>query len=107
MITDGFYVKGKPHPRLHGTYPELLGKLVRDHRWLGLAEAIHKISGKPAARLNLKDRGVLKPGYKADLTIFDPAAIESHATYEDPAQAPTGIRAVIKNGRVVLQFRHG
>jgi N-acyl-D-amino-acid deacylase len=102
VITDGFYVKGKPHPRLHGTYPELLGKLVRDHRWLPLAEAIHKISGKPAARLNLKDRGVLTPGYKADLTIFDPAAIESHSTYEDPAQAPTGIRAVIKNGRVVF-----
>jgi N-acyl-D-amino-acid deacylase len=107
VITDGFYVKGKPHPRLHGTYPELLGKLVRGHRWLGLAEAIHKISGKPAARLNLTDRGILKPGYKADLTIFDPASIESHATYEDPAQAPTGIRAVIKSGRVVFDSGHG
>ena len=103
VITDGFYVKGKPHPRLHGTYPELLGGLVREKRWMPLAEAIHKSTGKPAARLRLPDRGLLKPGYKADLTIFDPAEISSHATYEDPARAPGGIRAVIKNGHIVLQ----
>jgi len=102
VITDGFYVKGKPHPRLHGTYAELLGKLVRDYHWLPLAEAIHKSTGKPAARLGLADRGVLKSGYKADLTIFDPAEIESRATYEEPARAPAGIRAVIKNGSFVF-----
>jgi N-acyl-D-amino-acid deacylase len=68
-----------------------------------LPEAIHKSTGKPAARLHLTDRGLLKPGYKADLTIFDPAGISSHATYEDPARSPVGIRAVIKNGQIVLQ----
>lgn len=103
VITDGFYVKGKPHPRLHGTYPELLGALVREKHWMPLAAAIHKSTGKPAARLQLSDRGLLKPGYKADLTVFDPAAISSHATYQDPARVPGGIRAVIKNGRTVLE----
>jgi dihydroorotase/N-acyl-D-amino-acid deacylase len=106
VITDGFYVKGKPHPRLHGTYPELLGNLVRDKHWMPLAEALHKSTGKPAARLQLKDRGLLKPGYRADITIFDPASISSHATYEDPARTPGGIRAVIKNGRIVLDSAH-
>jgi N-acyl-D-amino-acid deacylase len=56
VITDGFYVKGKAHPRLYGTYPELLGKLVRERRWLSLSEAVHKSTGKPASRLNLPDR---------------------------------------------------
>jgi N-acyl-D-amino-acid deacylase len=102
IITDGFYVKGKPHPRLYGTYAELLGKLVRDYQWLPLRDAIHKSTGKPAARLKLPDRGVLKVGYKADVTIFDPASIESHASYEEPARTPTGIRAVIKNGKVIF-----
>jgi dihydroorotase/N-acyl-D-amino-acid deacylase len=102
VITDGFYVKGKPHPRLHGTYPELLGNVVREKHWMPLAEAIHKSSGKPAARLQLANRGLLKPGYKADITIFDPITISSHATYEDPARRPGGIRAVIKNGQTVL-----
>jgi N-acyl-D-amino-acid deacylase len=102
VITDGFYVKGKPHPRLHGTYPELLGNVVRVKHWMPLAEAIHKSTGKPAARLQLSDRGLLKPGYRADVTIFNPETICSHATYDDPARVPTGIHAVIKNGRVVL-----
>lgn len=102
VITDGFYVKGKPHPRLHGTYPELLGNVVRNKQWMPLEEAIHKSTGKPAARLQLPDRGLLKPGYKADITIFNPSTVCSHATYEDPARVPTGIQSVIKNGRVVL-----
>lgn len=106
VITDGFYVKGKPHPRLHGTYPELLGNVVREKGWMSLAEAIHKSTGKPAARLQLSDRGLLKGGYKADITIFDPSAISSHATYDDPTRTPGGINAVIKNGRVVLDSAH-
>ena len=102
VITDGFYVKGKPHPRLHGTYPELLGTLVREKRWLSLREAIHKSTAKPAARLGLHDRGLLKPGYKADVTIFDPLHIASHSTYEEPARSPGGIQAVLKGGALVL-----
>ncbi len=100
VITDGFYVKGKAHPRLYGTYPELLGKLVRERNWLSLSEAVHKSTGKPAARLNLADRGILRAGNVADLVIFDPDEISSPATYDDPNQAPRGIRYVIKNGAV-------
>jgi len=100
VITDGFYVKGKAHPRLYGTYPELLGKLVRERRWLGLSEAIHKSTGKPAARLNLADRGVLKPGNVADVVLFDPARISSPATYDTPNVDPQGIVHVIKNGEL-------
>jgi len=98
VITDGFYVKGKAHPRLYGTYPELLGKLVRERNWLSLSEAVHKSTGKPAARLNLPNRGVLRPGNVADLVVFDPVRISSLATYDEPNQAPRGIKHVIKNG---------
>jgi len=100
VITDGFYVKGKAHPRLYGTYPELLGKLVRERHWLSLSEAVHKSTGKPAARLNLQDRGVLRPGYVADLVVFDAGRIASPATYETPNLEPLGILHVIKNGVV-------
>jgi dihydroorotase/N-acyl-D-amino-acid deacylase len=100
VITDGFYVKGKAHPRLYGTYPELLGKLVRERGWLPLHEAVYKSTGKPAKRLNLSDRGVLRPGNRADLVVFDAEQIASPATYEDPNQAPRGIVHVIKNGSI-------
>jgi N-acyl-D-amino-acid deacylase len=100
VITDGFYVSGKPHPRLHGTYPELLGSLVRERKWLSLPEAIHKSTVKPAIRAGLADRGALLPGRIADLTIFDSEHISSQATYETPEAAPRGIVAVLKNGRV-------
>jgi N-acyl-D-amino-acid deacylase len=101
VISDGFYVNGKPHPRLHGTYPELLGTIARSRGWLSLAEAIHKITAKPAARLNLRDRGLIAPGYAADLTVFDPARVASRSTYETPAIDPIGIQKVIKDGEVV------
>ena len=103
VITDGFYVKGKAHPRLYGTYPQLLGALVREQGWLSLAQAIHKSTAKPAARLNLTDRGLLRPGYAADAVVFDPARIASHSTYDSPAADPQGILYVIKNGEVVFR----
>jgi N-acyl-D-amino-acid deacylase len=101
VISDGFYVNGRPHPRLHGTFPELLGSVVRDRGWMGLAEAVHKITGKPADRLGLRNRGLLREGYAADLTVFDPAKIRSRATYESPDLEPEGIAAVIRNGQVI------
>jgi N-acyl-D-amino-acid deacylase len=104
VITDGFYVKGKPHPRLYGTYPELLGSLVRERKWLSLPEAIYKSTGKPAARLNLRDRGLLRPGYMADLVIFDPAHIASHATYEAPEATPEGIAQILKSGHIAVAY---
>jgi N-acyl-D-aspartate/D-glutamate deacylase len=103
VITDGFYVKGKAHPRLYGTYPQLLGALVREQRWLSMAQAIHKSTAKPAARLNLPDRGLLRPGYMADLVVFDPERIASRSTYDSPAADPQGIRYVIKNGEIVFR----
>lgn len=96
--SDGFYVKGRPHPRLHGTFPTLLGTYVREKGWLTLEEAIHKITGAPAARFDLKDRGLLKPGYAADVTVFDPKSIGTTATYEEPELPPTGIRHVFRDG---------
>jgi N-acyl-D-aspartate/D-glutamate deacylase len=105
VITDGFYVKGRPHPRLHGTYPELLGKLVRDLAWLSLPQAIHKSTAQPAARLNLRDHGLVKKGYFADLVIFDPDSIQSKSSYTDPAADPQGVVYVIENGEIVLRGR--
>ncbi|HEY3741367.1 MAG TPA: amidohydrolase family protein, partial [Bryobacteraceae bacterium] len=99
IISDGFYVKGKPHPRLHGTFPELLGNIVRERKWMTLTEAIHKITARPAARLGRTCR--LTPGATADVTVFDPASIASRATYESPQQDPVGIRYVIREGRVI------
>jgi dihydroorotase/N-acyl-D-amino-acid deacylase len=101
VISDGFHVNGKAHPRLYGTFPELLGKVSRDQAWLSLPEAIHKITGKPAKRLGLTNRGLLKPNYFADLTIFDPSTIRSHSTYETPDREPQGIVSVIKDGQIV------
>ena len=98
IISDGFYVKGRPHPRLHGTFPLLLGTYSREKAWLSLPEAIHKITAKPAKRYSLKDRGLLVPGAFADIVIFQAEAIDSPATYESPEQAPIGIRAVYRNG---------
>jgi N-acyl-D-amino-acid deacylase len=103
VISDGFYVSGRPHPRLHGTFPELLGTVVRERRWMGLAEAVHKITGKPAARLRLADRGLLRPGYMADITVFDPERIAGRATYDEPTLDPAGIVAVYRGGHVVWE----
>ena len=105
VISDGFYVNGTPHPRLHGTFPELLGQVVRDKGWMTLTEAIHKITGKPAARLQLKDRGLLRAGFTADVTVFDPDRIRSRATYESPELAPEGIQHLIKNGKFHFEKR--
>ncbi len=102
VISDGFYVNGRPHPRLFGTFPELLGNYVRDRNWLSLPEAIHKITRKPAERFGLKGRGSLTPGSFADITVFNPATIRSRATYSDPEQAPEGIAFVYRNGRQVF-----
>lgn len=100
IISDGFYVrKGKPHPRLHGTFPELLGNLVRDRKWMPLREAVHKITAKPAARLGKTID--LAAGSMADLTIFDPSAIASRATYDSPQQDPLGIRYVMRKGKII------
>ncbi|MFN9266630.1 MAG: N-acyl-D-amino-acid deacylase family protein [Acidobacteriota bacterium] len=99
VISDGFYVKGRPHPRLYGTFPFLLGEIVRERRWMPLEQAIHKITAQPAARFAMPRQGLLAPGYYADLTVFDPTAIAVRATYEAPETAPAGILHCFRRGR--------
>ena len=89
---------GKPHPRLYGTFPRILAKYVRDDRLLTLEDAIRKMTSFPAKRFRLGKRGLLVPGYQADITIFDEQRIEDKATYQDPMQTPEGISYVFVNG---------
>ncbi len=98
IITDGLYVPGRHHPRLHGTFPRLLGDLCRRDRWFTLSEAVHKITAKPAMRFGLARRGLLRKGYFADIVIFDPQMIGSQADYEHPERGPEGIHSVYRNG---------
>jgi len=101
--TDGPTHKGHPHPRGLGSFPRVLGTYVRDKKTLTLASAIHKMSGFPASRIGLTDRGRLAPGMAADIVVFDPATVGDKATYEDPFHYPVGIKAVIVNGVVALR----
>jgi N-acyl-D-amino-acid deacylase len=94
---------GKPHPRNYGTFPRVLGRYVRDTGVLDLPTAVWKMTGLPAARLRLDDRGVLRVGARADVVAFDPATIADRATYEEPHRYPDGIRHVLVNGRLVIR----
>ena len=103
--TEGPARDGHPHPRALGTFPRVLGKYVREEKVLTLQQAIHKMTGAPAARLKLSDRGQLKKDMAADVVLFDPDTIIDRATYGQPFQYPDGISVVIVNGQVAL--RHG
>lgn len=96
-------IGGKPHPRLYGTFPRVLGHYARDERVLSLEEAVHRMTGLPAAKFGLAGRGTIEPGAWADLVLFDPTTINDIATYESPRQHPTGIRAVWVNGTPVVR----
>src|SRR5579884_1037567 len=99
--------EGPTHQRAYGTYPRVLAKYVRDEKLLTLEDAIRKMSGAVAARLHLQDRGLLRPGYYADIVLFDPATITDHATFQNPHQLSTGISDVWVNGtRVVKNGQH-
>lgn len=96
--SDGILVGARPHPRGWGTFPRYLARYTRELGVLGLAECVHHLTGRPAARLGLSDRGVIRVGAAADLVVLDPATVQDTATYEEPRQAPTGIRHVFVNG---------
>ena len=100
--TDGL-LGGKPHPRLYGTFPRVLGRYVREDKVLRLEEAIRKATSLAADRLRLADRGRVAPGMAADLVVFDPNSVIDTATFEDPRRFPSGINWVIVNGTVVVQ----
>ncbi|MBV8892104.1 MAG: amidohydrolase family protein [Acidobacteria bacterium] len=102
VVTDGVYTRGRSHPRLYGTFPLLLGDIVRKRKWLSLEVAVHKITGKPATIFHLKERGRIAPGHVADITVFDPDSINTAASYEMPEIAPSGIRSVWREGKMVM-----
>jgi N-acyl-D-aspartate/D-glutamate deacylase len=97
---------GKPHPRSFGTNPRVLGKYTREEKVLQLEDAIRKMTSLPAQVLGLKDRGLLKEGYWADIVMFDPDTVADTATYDNPKQYPKGIDYVLVNGTVVIDGGH-
>src|SRR5689334_2407424 len=102
LATSGVTSQGKPHPRSYGTHARLLGPFVRELKLLALPAAIHKTTGAAAAALGLTDRGVLRPGCWADVTVFDPDRIVDRATYDEPHRYALGVSTVVVNGEVVI-----
>jgi len=99
---DGPMSGTKSHPRGWGSFPRILGRYVREERLLTLEEAIRRFTSRPASRVGMTDRGILRPGMKADITLFDPATVRDVATFEDPAHYSEGIRYVLVNGQLVV-----
>lgn len=103
---DGPLSQSKSHPRGWGTFPRILGKYVREEKLLTLEEAVRKMTSRAAARVGLHERGILRPGFVADVAVFDPATIRDVATFEDPNRYSVGVRHVFVNGeRVVADGR--
>ncbi|GAA2628392.1 D-aminoacylase [Streptomyces axinellae] len=101
--SDGILQGAKPHPRAYGTFPQYLGRYVRELGVLSLEECVAHLTGRPAARLRLPDRGLVREGYVADLVVFDPATVAAGATFERPRTLPVGIPHVLVAGRPVIQ----
>jgi N-acyl-D-amino-acid deacylase len=102
MAPEPPFTKSSTHPRAYGNFARVLGKYVRDHKVLSLAEAVRKLSGLPATNLELDRRGFLKEGMFADVVVFDPTAIADRATFENPHQYAVGMRHVFVNGAHVI-----
>jgi N-acyl-D-amino-acid deacylase len=103
LAPAGVFLKSNPHPRAYGSFARLLGKYVREEKAISLELAVHKMTGLPARNLGIRRRGLLQPGYFADIVMFDPAKVEDHATFDTPHQYATGVRDVLVNGQFVLQ----
>ena len=95
---EGVFLLSNEHPRAYGNFVRVLGKYVRDEKALSMEAAIRKLSGLPASNLSLKDRGLLRDGFYADVVVFDPEKVQDHATYENPHQLATGVDEVWVNG---------
>jgi len=100
--TDSTFVAAKPSPRTYGSFPRVLGQFVRDEALLSLEEAVRSMTSAAAARLGLRDRGLVRDGYIADLVVFDVDQVRSNATYEQPRSFPDGIAHVVVNGELVV-----
>jgi N-acyl-D-amino-acid deacylase len=103
VASDGVLLGKHPHPRGFGCYPRLLAEYVREKGQLRWEQAIHKMTGLPAARLNLQDRGILRTGAAADVVILDPERVADCSTYADGRKLPTGIDWVLVNGQIVVE----
>lgn len=101
ICTDGL-LGGKPHPRVYGAFPRVIGKFVREMKAMPLEEAIYKMTKKPAETFKIKERGLLKEGYFADVVIFDENTTIDKGTFVDPIQYPEGISHVIVNGKILI-----
>jgi len=99
---EGVFLQSSTHPRAYGNVARLLGRYVRDEKLISLPEAVRRLTSLPAGNLALKERGLLKAGYFADIVVFDPATIQDHATFEQPQQFSTGVSHVVINGGVAL-----
>ena len=102
VTETGPLAAGNPHPRYFGTFPRVLGRYVRDEKVITMEEAIRKMTSANAAKVHQYDRGLLRPGLAADVTVFNAATIIDNATYEKPHQYATGVEYVLVNGKVVL-----
>ncbi|MCY4501896.1 MAG: amidohydrolase family protein, partial [Alphaproteobacteria bacterium] len=98
----GVTSQGKPHPRLYGTFPRVLGRYAREQGLLSLPQAVAKMTGNAAAALGMADRGLLREGWAADVVLFDAETIRDEATFDEPHTYPAGVETVIVNGRVVI-----
>ncbi|MGB9825893.1 MAG: amidohydrolase family protein, partial [Desulfofundulus sp.] len=101
LCSDGI-VGGKPHPRVYGTCARFLGKYVREEKVLSLPQAIRRMTSAPAQRLGLQDRGLIREGMVADITVFNPETIRDKGTFAEPNQYPEGIEYVLVAGQVAL-----
>ena len=99
---DGPLSLSKSHPRAWGSFTKILGTYVRDEKLIALEDAVRRFTSRPATRMGIADRGLLRPGFKADVTIFDLAAVADRSTYTDPNHYSEGIRHVLVNGRAVV-----
>ncbi|NUO44693.1 MAG: D-aminoacylase [Streptomyces sp.] len=104
--SDGILQGAKPHPRAYGTFPHYLGHYVRELGVLSLEECVAHLTGRPAARLRLPDRGLIREGYRADLALFDPATVAAGSTFAAPRTLPAGIPHVLVDGRFVIEEGH-
>ena len=101
--SDGILQGAKPHPRAYGTFPRYLGTYVRELGVLTLEECVAHLTSRPASRLRLPDRGLVKEGYRADLVLFDPRTVAPGSTFENPRRLPTGIPHVLIDGEFVIE----